>query len=192
MVRKILMVFFACSFVISILLMVVKPSKRVGPFGIALPADLIEFEGQYFPFTISYPESWIMVELLHGDHGDMDVIGGLDIPGRSWPSARIVRKAIPAGTLQDVVAWEQKRVSAENYDGYQSLEQTIDTSAGPRYIHEYSHVQPGLFHELTVKCRAIFLLKDSLGYGITLCAEEQHWQEYGETFHAILDSFEVR
>jgi hypothetical protein len=169
------------------------PGRRTGIWGIGLPSPMTEFAGKHFSVKIQYPKSWAAFELLHGSHGDMDVIAVIGAPGRSTgPRFWLARKAFPEGSLDDVAQWGiERKVEAETWRGYTPLgTKELNSSSLKGVSHEYSYTsQSPIYGRELIRCLDWYVIQNGYGYALTFCANQDHWSVVYPVFLEMIESF---
>jgi hypothetical protein len=161
------------------------------PFGVGLPAAMTTFAGQHEHFSIDVPESWTILETPQGSHGDIEIIAGISVPWHTWPKGRIARSTFLDGNVDQVAMWGRRR--AERRDGYE-LASIEPTGVGglDGLLHEYSwESYSPILGTITIQCWDAYVLYDTSGYAVSLCAEQQEWSQTQEVFQQMIGSFSI-
>lgn len=179
---------------ISVLIILVNPSARTGPFGIGLPAKMEKFYIEQIPLAIDYPESWVPFETPGGNHGDLEVVATISVPGRSYPQVFFMVKQFPDGTLEQVAKWGEQRVytkifKAQGYDFVQMDFGETYTSDGDKYLYrDYLWKQKSIIKEYTIHCLDNYFIIDDQGIIIRTCSEDEDWSVVQPVFNDMMQS----
>lgn len=171
------------------------PGYRSGIYGIGPSTPMKEFEAEYYPFSIQYPEKWIARELPQGNHGDPNVIFGIGVPGRGASTyVHLAHTDTPTGDLEYVAEWGIARKSQSEYwSGYTFINsRTLNSTRLNGISHEYLYTSEGPFygHE-TIRCLDWYICKNQDGYALSFCANQEHWEAVYPVFLKMIDSFSV-
>ena len=162
----------------------------------SVPSSLVNYMPTDKSFFINHPENWVAVELLHGDHGDLEVIAFIGLPGKSLPSTKIARKVFANQVfLEDVVQWGIDRASkCPVYIPGTRTEINRSGFNGVRIHYECTRKTNIFFikKETKLKCFDDYILANSTGFDVTFCAERDQWVEVEELFEQMSDSFFLR
>jgi hypothetical protein len=155
----------------------------VGLFGIGLPSPMETFVGRYHPISIEHPASWVALETPQGNHGDLENIAVISVPGRSLPSVIIAVRPFPGGSIENVIDWGADRASQRQ--GYQLIS-LVEHSA----LHNYYWVVNSLIYGTEIaRCMDWHILKNNTGYVLSFCANQDHWLTVEPVFHEMIQSF---
>lgn len=177
---------------LTIYQILINPKNRTGFWGIGLPAQMANYEGEQSSFYISYPESWVITELPNGNHGDMDVIATILVPGRSWPQINIRRISLPEGDVEELATYGEYKISKEKKITQTTIDKfkTINIDG---LVHDYSwQTSSLLFGAVSIRCKDYHTIQKSNGYTLSFCAEKGQWPEVENTFNQIIESFAVK
>jgi len=183
---KVFAIVLALNLVFFALALAIDPSRRIGPFGLGLPAQMSTFIIESADGSISYPKSWVAVLTPQGNHGDSEIIAVIGVPGRGLPSVTVAQKTLSDPTLTAVVMWGESRAASKS--SYVALSSGFSGSI-PGIVREYQYVVITLFGESLVHCRDLYVLHDSIGLSLSFCAEETDWEEVVGTIDEMILSF---
>jgi hypothetical protein len=156
------------------------------------------FDMANIPFTIDYPDKWIAVNNIQGNHGDTEVIASVVLPGRSYPQMYIATRAFPDANFDEVIAWgEQRSRQKENLpstDSFHDAELRKGlTQQGYAYVcKDISYREISLLKNYQIICREFIFLFNDQGLHVSACAEQKDWPVVEPIFIQMLDSLAWR
>jgi len=187
--RNIFLCFFVISMFISLYNIIFIPSKRIGLFGIGLPAPMENYKGKHTNFSIDFPESWVIYETPQGNHGDQDVIAGIGVPGRSFPHVFLYKRNFLKNDKSELLSWGESKVKDDNK--FIDLK-PFNTTKYSGEMREYTREDKSYFQTITfISCNDYLMFEKQIGYMISFCAESKQWTEVKNTFNLMIESFSI-
>jgi hypothetical protein len=175
----------------SLVLMVIIPSSRTGPFGIGLPASTRIFNSKESKFSIMYPRSWVPFDLPQGNHGDQEVTTSILVPGRSFPQVFVAKKNFITEDNRQVAMWgETRKMPLMDYK-ILSMD-NIRTASFDGLLRKYSYKNSSLFKELNIICYDFYVMDKLEGYALSFCSEEKDWPLTEPVFIQMIQSFSIK
>lgn len=189
--KRILTIFLVANFILSILIdLMLLPTGKSRIFSIGFPSKMVRYAGKSFPFFITYPENWRVLETPTGVQGNKEVITVISPAMKSVPCVVIEERKLQDATIEMVIRWRIEKV--QDLQKYTVIStKTFERSGQQYYLHDYTWEGWGIFSSPTVACREYAFARNDKGYSIEVCAESEHWKQYGDIFQSILDSFVI-
>ena len=175
-IKRVALLIFVFGLLVSILRFILVPGVRTGPFGFGIPAQMTTYEGKLFPFSFQYPESWVVSETPEGNHGDLDIITTILVPGRSWPKVVIEKIDLTHEDVEGPANYEEGKIKKGKNIVQITLDQFKTTNLNG-LIREYTwRTNSWIIENLVVRCNDYYVKQNSLGYTISFCAEQINGQ----------------
>ena len=181
------LIVMATIIVLSAINLIINPR----PFDpLKLPSQMVTHEGKNFPFVIQYPEKWSFFETPKGNHGDKEVIAGINV---DLPTVVIARKEMETPNIDAAVAWGMERAGrCENFSVLsQQAYQTAFTNGVQLNYTCSLYISAFSREKGTCPCRDYYTISGSYAYQLTFCATEAQWPEVEEVFDTMIESFRI-
>jgi hypothetical protein len=154
---------------------------------------MINFVSKKYNFSIDHPESWPAFETPQGNHGDLDVIGIIYVPGNPT-SLEIASRNFDQGGIENVVQWGLDR--AKRCQEFEQIDQESNNISGLVGVRsEYTCLKKTNFFSNTFgsgKCIDYYIIKGLTGYAISSCALNDQWDGVGPIFDQMIKSFSLK
>jgi len=154
------------------------------------PFDMVVFEAKRAGFTIRFPENWTAMETPQGAHGDQEIVAVLLPAGRSFPQLYVARNTFSNPNMDAVASWGESRAKLRN--GYQEFSLfKLNTDYHTGLARDYSWENPTIFGLKVIRCKDWYVLKESIGYDLSFCADQVDWSRYEPVFEKMIESFQI-
>ncbi|MCI0521702.1 MAG: hypothetical protein L0Z70_15765 [Chloroflexi bacterium] len=158
-----------------------------------LPSPMISYSSKNEKISFLHPDSWVVLELSQGDHGDQQIIATFGRPGSSYPRVDIASMELVAPEPEALLQWGATR-SARCQDFAKGEQTIVDAYGGTALRQQYECRQVNILTKRSVRvmCFDDYILVKTTAYQIKYCAKPEYWAEVEPVFDQISESFSLR